>query len=437
MRRRSYLVGMVFAGLAIVVPPSAPVWAVTSGNLDPTFGTNGTVLTDVGGLDVAYGMAVQSDGRIVVAGFSNMGGSYDFALARYGGGGTLDPTFGAGGTVLTDVDATGSYDEARAVATQPDGKIVAAGSSDASGNSDFAVVRYNHDGTPDRTFGTGGTALTDASGAGRYDAAYAVAVQPDGKILAAGSSDASGSSDFAVVRYNHDGTPDRTFGTGGTVITDLGGTDYAYAMALCGDGRIVVAGSSDAAGSLDFALARYTVDGTLDSGFGRRGTALTDVNGVGSDDEARAVVVRADGEVVAAGRSNAVRRTDRDFALARYRNDGNLDSSFGHGGTVLTDVGGGSDDVALAVAIQPDCKIVAAGGSGRWRTDNFALARYRDDGTMDPTFGAAGTVVTDISGVRANNEAFAVAIQPDGKILTAGVASGVGWADFAAARYQP
>jgi uncharacterized delta-60 repeat protein len=378
MRRRSYLVGMVFAGLAIVVPPSAPVWAVTSGNLDPTFGTNGTVLTDVGGLDVAYGMAVQSDGRIVVAGFSNMGGSYDFALARYGGGGTLDPTFGAGGTVLTDVDATGSYDEARAVATQPDGKIVAAGSSDASGNSDFAVVRYNHD-----------------------------------------------------------GTPDRTFGTGGTVITDLGGTDYAYAMALCGDGRIVVAGSSDAAGSLDFALARYTVDGTLDSGFGRRGTALTDVNGVGSDDEARAVVVRADGEVVAAGRSNAVRRTDRDFALARYRNDGNLDSSFGHGGTVLTDVGGGSDDVALAVAIQPDCKIVAAGGSGRWRTDNFALARYRDDGTMDPTFGAAGTVVTDISGVRANNEAFAVAIQPDGKILTAGVASGVGWADFAAARYQP
>jgi uncharacterized delta-60 repeat protein len=437
MRGRSYLVGIVFAGVVTVVPPAAPAWAVTSGTLDPTFGTNGKVLTDFGGLDMAYGMAVQPDGRIVVAGFSNVRGNYDFALARYDSDGTLDPTFGAGGTVLTDVGGASSFDEARAVAIQPDGKILAAGSSDANGSSDFAVVRYNRDGTPDRTFGTGGTALTDVSGAGRYDAAYAVAVQPDGKILAVGSSDASESSDFAVVRYNHDGTPDRTFGTGGTVVTDLGGTDYAYAVALCGDGRIVVAGSSDAGGSSDFALARYTVDGTLDSGFGRWGTVLTDVSGVGSDDEARAVAVQADGEVVAAGRSDAVRRTDHDFTLVRYRDDGSPDSSFGHGGAVLTDVGGGSDDVALALAIQPDRRIVAAGGSGWFRHDNFALARYGDDGTLDATFGSGGTVVTDISGVRANNEAFAVAIQPDGKILTAGVASGVGWADFAAARYQP
>jgi uncharacterized delta-60 repeat protein len=436
MRRRYYLVAMVFAGLVTIVSPAVPAWAVTSGDLDPTFGAEGKVLTDVGGQDMAYGMAVQSDGRIVVAGFSNMRGNYDFALARYGGNGTLDPTFGSGGSVLTDVSAAGSFDEARAVAIQPDGKILAAGSADASGGSDFAVVRYNRDGTLDRTFGTGGTALTDVSGAGRYDAAYAVAVQADGKILAAGSADASGGSDFAVVRYNRDGTLDRTFGTGGKVVTDLAGTDYAYAVALCGDGKILAAGSSDAGGSSDFALARYTGDGALDSRFGRQGMVLTDVSGVGSDDEARAVAVQADGDVVAAGRSNATPRADHDFALVRYRDDGSLDGSFGRGGRVLTDVGGGSDDVALAVAVQADRKVVAAGGSGWFRNDNFAVTRYSDGGTLDPTFGAGGTVVTDVSGIGTDDEAFAVAIQPDGKILTAGVASGVGWADFAAARYQ-
>jgi uncharacterized delta-60 repeat protein len=437
MHPRFYLVGMVLASVVTVLSPAVPAGAVTSGNLDPTFGTNGKVLTDFGGLDMAYGMAVQPDGRIVVAGFSNVRGNYDFALARYSGDGKLDPTFGAGGTVLTDIDAAGSYDEARAVAIQPDGRILAVGSSDADGSSDFAVVRYNRDGTLDRTFGAGGKALTDVSGAGRYDAAYAVAVQPDGRILAAGSSDASKSSDFAVVRYNEDGTPDRTFGTGGTVVTDLGGTDYAYAVALRGDDLIVVAGSSDAGGSSDFALAGYLADGRLDSGFGGRGTVLTDISGAGSDDEVRAVAAQADGEVVAAGRSDAARRTDHDFALVRYRDDGSLDSGFGRGGTVLTDVGGGSNDVALALTIQPDRRIVAAGGSGRFRNDNFALARYDDDGTLDPMFGAGGTVVTDISGIHANNDAFAVALQPDGKILTAGVASGIGWADFAAARYQP
>jgi uncharacterized delta-60 repeat protein len=377
MRRRYYLVAMVFAGLVTIVSPAVPAWAVTSGDLDPTFGAEGKVLTDVGGQDMAYGMAVQSDGRIVVAGFSNMRGNYDFALARYGGNGTLDPTFGSGGSVLTDVSAAGSFDEARAVA-----------------------------------------------------------IQPDGKILAAGSADASGGSDFAVVRYNRDGTLDRTFGTGGKVVTDLAGTDYAYAVALCGDGKILAAGSSDAGGSSDFALARYTGDGALDSRFGRQGMVLTDVSGVGSDDEARAVAVQADGDVVAAGRSNATPRADHDFALVRYRDDGSLDGSFGRGGRVLTDVGGGSDDVALAVAVQADRKVVAAGGSGWFRNDNFAVTRYSDGGTLDPTFGAGGTVVTDVSGIGTDDEAFAVAIQPDGKILTAGVASGVGWADFAAARYQ-
>src|SRR6266487_2601249 len=379
MRGRSYLIGVMLAGLVTIVLPAVPARAVSGGTLDPTFGSGGKLLTDFGGQEMAYGVRVQADGKIVAAGFSNTDGNHDFALARYDRDGTLDPTFGTGGKVLTDVSGAGSYDEARAVAVEPDGKILAAGSSDAGGSTDFAVVRYDGDGTLDPTFGAGGQVLTDLGGAGRYDGAYAVAVEPDGKILAAGFSDAGGSTDFAVVRYDGDGTLDPAFGAGGQVLTNFGGSDYAYAVAVQGDGKVVAAGSSDAGGSTDFALARYNDYGSLDSRFGGGGKVLTDVSGRGSEDDARAVAIQADGEIVAAGRSNAVRDTARDFALVRYN----------------------------------------------------------DDGSLDGRFGAGGTVSTDVSGAGHNNEAFAVAVQADGKIMAAGVVSGLGWSDFALTRYQP
>jgi uncharacterized delta-60 repeat protein len=430
MRGRSFLVGVVLAGLLPIMLPSVPAWAVGGGTLDPTFGTGGKVLTDFGGQDMAYGMAVQADGKVVAAGFENAGGNYDFALARYNRDGTLDATFGAGGEVLTDVSGAGSYDVARAVAVQPNGKIVVAGGSNAvrGTDHDFALARYNRDGTLDATFGTGGKVLTDVTGE-----AYAVAVQPGGKIVAAGSSN----TDFALVRYNRDGTLDSTFGAGGRVLTDFGGNDYAYAVAVRPGGKIVAAGFSDARGSYDFALARYNRDGTLDATFGAGGTVLTDVSGAGSYDDARAVAVQPNGKIVAVGGSNAARGTDHDFALARYNRDGTLDATFGTGGKVLTDVSGaGSYDVALAVAIQPNGKIVTAGASGAVRNADFALARYNRDGTLDATFGAGGKVVTDVSGTGSDNEAFAVAVQPDGKIVAAG-ASGTIRSDFALARYQP
>lgn len=141
MRGRSFLVGVMLAGLLPIMLPSVPAWAVGGGTLDPTFGTGGKVLTDFGGQDMAYGMAVQADGKVVAAGFENAGGNYDFALARYNRDGTLDATFGAGGTVLTDVSGAGSYDVARAVAVLPDRKIVAVGASGTI-RSDFALARY-------------------------------------------------------------------------------------------------------------------------------------------------------------------------------------------------------------------------------------------------------------------------------------------------------
>jgi uncharacterized delta-60 repeat protein len=178
----------------------------------------------------------------------------DFALARYTSNGTLDATFGAGGTVTTDF--AGGGDIGRSVAVQSDGKIVAAGRAVISGNSDFALARYTSNGTLDAGFGTGGTVTTDF--AGSVDQAFSVALQKNGNIVAAGLALINGNSDFALARYTSNGTLDASFGTGGTVTTDFAGSgDQAFSVAVQRDGKIVAAGQAVVNGGLDFALARY------------------------------------------------------------------------------------------------------------------------------------------------------------------------------------
>src|SRR5439155_996244 len=245
------------------------------GDLDPSFGTGGRVLTDFGGGDGARALALQADGRIVVAGSSSAGAfGSDFALARYNSNGSLDPSFGTGGRVLTDF---GGDDEARALALQDDGKIVVAG---GFGGPCFALARYNPGGTLDTSFGTGGRVLTDFGG---DDEAAALALQADGKIVVAGFSDAGGFALAALARYNPNGTLDASFGSGGQVLTNFGG---AQALALQADGRIVVAGG--------IFLARYNQNGNLDPSFGSGGRALTDF-------DALALALQPDGLVVLAG----------------------------------------------------------------------------------------------------------------------------------------
>src|SRR5437870_871368 len=187
------------------------------GDLDPSFGTGGRVLTDFGGGDGARALALQADGRIVVAGSSSAGGfALDFARARDNSDGSLDPSFGTGGRVLTDF---GGDDEARALALHADRKVVVAGCSDAGGRPDFALARYNDDGSHDSSFGTGGKVLTDFGG---DDEASALVFQSDGKIVVAGFSDAGGFALAALARYNPNGTLDASFGSGGRVLTDSG-----------------------------------------------------------------------------------------------------------------------------------------------------------------------------------------------------------------------
>jgi uncharacterized delta-60 repeat protein len=233
--------------------------------------------------------------------------------------GDLDPTFGTGGIGITPL---GSFDDfASAVALQPDGKIVVAGqSSSGSNNSDFALARYNPDGSLDASFGSGGKITTAI---GSRNAAYAVALQPDGKIIAAGFTYIVGDGDIALVRYNPDGSLDTTFGTGGTIRTSIGNSgEDVHGVALQPDGKIVAAGSSLTVNESDrdFTLVRYNPDGSLDINFGNEGKIITNIQGTGSSDIARAVVVQPNGKIVVAGHSSGIGSAA--FALVRYNSDG-------------------------------------------------------------------------------------------------------------------
>jgi len=410
--------------------PEAPAIVAVAGDLDPTFGGDGMITTDLGPEgDGANAIAIQPDGKIVVAGEASFGA--EFGLARYNSNGTLDVTFGEDGRVTSDLSPSfGAY----AVAIQADGKIVS-----ASGGRRFVLVRYDSDGTLDLTFGSGGVARTNFTP--KADVVYAVAIQADGAIVAAGVSGVlgmfRGDPKVAVARYMADGTLDATFGTDGRVTTNFTRTDdRAFAAAIQADGRIVVAGGASA--YKDFALARYNPDGTRDSSFGGDGRVTTSFTPRGHSEFATAIAVQGDGKIVAAG----VPASDVAFALARYNVDGTLDSMFGGNGRVTTDFLTRHDLAhtggwARGVAIQDDGKIVAAGGSavGLGGDTEFALARYNADGTLDPTFGGDGRVTTEWT-TEDNDSAFAVAIQTDGKIVVAGTAAYFGPdATFALARY--
>jgi len=413
----------VFLDIVLLISING-IFAQTSGSLDLSFGGTGIVITDVaGGNDVSRSVAIQTDGKIVVAGTSD----YDFAVVRYNTDGTLDSTFGTGGKVITPVGSI--WDFASAIAIQTDGKIVVAGSSNNGSDYDFALVRYNTDGTLDTTFGTSGKVITPV-GNSYDDEAYAVAIQTNGKIVAAGSG-YSGSGPFfenELVRYNTDGTLDTTFGTGGKVITIVRDGSKASSVTIQTDGKIVVAGESVSGTNYDFAVVRYNTNGTLDATFGTGGKVIIDI---GSDhDYAYAVVTQDDGKIIAIGYTNV---PNCYFAVVRCNTDGILDTTFGTGGKVITPVGS-IDDRARTGVIQTDGKIVVAGYSDNGSNNDFAVVRYNTNGTLDNTFGTDGIVITAIGDFR--DEASAVAIQTDGKIVAVGYSYNNGSNnDFVVVRY--
>ena len=432
-------IALLFAACMLLCPYRLTWAADKGGRLDPSFKSRGRIiLTDVGDgtFEAAQAIAVQPDGKIVAVGSSTpaAGPSSDFALVRYESTGRIDRQFGDNGRVLTDLTGTGSSDQASAVAIGSIGRIVVAGFSKAGRTSDFAVARYNPDGTPDNTFNSTGNVLTNFGG---DDVGTAVAIDWNDKIVVAGFSNAGGTLDFAVVRYGVDGTLDTTFNGTGRVLTDIsiGSVDFATAVVIQSDGKIVVGGRSEASGiRFDFSLVRYNPNGTFDLTFNTTGKVVTDFTGSGSDDTLQALAIQSNGKIVAAGRSDASGHPS--FAMARYTTTGILDSTFNVTGKVLTAFDSGNA-MANAVVIQSDGKIVAAGSfaDGISNHSDFALARYNtDDGTLDTTFNSTGKVVTNIGGFEI---AYGVGIQSDGKIVAAGYSDVNGTSDFALLRYLP
>jgi len=423
------------AALAVLLVPTLLYAQSQSGTLDASFGTGGIVTTDFAGAgDGAGPIAVQPDGKLVAAGVATINGQVDFALARYNSDGTLDTNFGTAGRVTTDFG--GRYEGVSSIALQSDGKIVVAGGSVIGLYDNFALARYNSDGTLDTSFGTGGKVITDFGEVSSQ--AYSVAVQPDGKTVAAGYANIDGEEDFALVRYNADGALDSTFGAGGKVITDFGhleqGFSYAFAFSLAvqPDGKIVVAGQAYIDAGYDVALARYESDGTLDASFGTGGKMITDFGG--RNDLATSVAVLPDGNIVVAGQANVVRGYG--FALARYNSNGTLDDSFGARGIVTTDFGlldqGFSVAYAASLAVQPDGRIVAAGRAYINGGFHSGLARYNSDGTLDASFGTGGRVTADFQGPDDYDQFTSVVVQPDAKIVVA--VAGLG--DFTLVRFN-
>lgn len=345
------------------------------GSLDTGFGTNGVVTYDFDGFpDRARAIALQQDGKIVVVGESNVNSAQNFGLVRYNADGTLDAGFGTGGSVFTDF--AGNNDYAYAVAIQPDGKIIVAGDVGIGGLFYFGLARYNSNGSLDGTFGTGGKTFNLPNGS-----ANSLAIQSNGKIVAAGTVSTGGSDpDFAVARYNSDGSLDTTFNGTGEVTTNFSGTSDSLAgLALQSNGKIIVAGSALINGTTDFALIRYNSDGSLDTAFGTNGKVSTDF--ALQADSATSVEVQADGKIVAAGLAT-ISTDPGDSAIARYNPDGTLDAGFGANGKVTIDFAS-SYDTASDIAIQADGKIVIA-GTATAPSYAFTLARLEGGSSPPP-----------------------------------------------------
>lgn len=382
------------------------------GTLDTTFDTDGrrVVHFDIGGefQDLASGLALQPDGKIVVAGSAmveKIAGSQremDFAVARLNTNGSLDSSFGAGGKQSFAYDGgQGNGDSAWAMTLQADGKILIAGSVERSntGDRDMAVLRVRANGTRDTTFGSGGWAIVpfDLGGQGR-DEAFAIGIQADGKIVIAGEVERNnGDFDMAAARLTPSGMLDTSFGQGGKapVYFDLGGdmVETAYSLAIQDDGKILLAGQvKSAQDNEDFGIARLTANGALDPSFdgdGRQVIPLTTTR----NDFAFDVALQSDGKIVAVGWASTSSSGNLDFAAVRLTTSGALDTGFGSGGKqiIAFDQGFPYWDTARSVAIQNDGKILI-GGTASWsgNDDDYAVARLTSSGQLDSSFGSGG-----------------------------------------------
>ncbi|MDQ6631954.1 MAG: hypothetical protein M3Y82_09380 [Verrucomicrobiota bacterium] len=383
---------------------------LTNGTLDSSYDGDGIKTQDIADRTAqAQDVAIQSDGKIISVGRADNGSHDVVAVSRYNTDGSLDISFGILGKITAEVSTNGSA--ATAVAIQPDGKIVVAGSA----NEDFMVLRYLTNGLPDNSFDGDGRVTTPIGSAN--DSATAVTLQADGKIVLAGYSYNGMNNDFAVARYNTNGSLDISFGSGGKAITAIAsGEDEATDVKIQADGKIVVAGWGTL-GSIQFALVRYTTNGSLDTSFGSFGRVTTDFGVVS---EGLGMTIQTNGRIVVAGAA-IVSGTQVDMAVARYLTNGMLDTSFDGDGKVTTPIGLAAD-FAYAVTLQPDGKILVAGAGAIGADNEVSLVRYLPNGSLDSTYGNGGKVVVDLS-TGPNDVAYGIALDEMGRAVIAGNAN--------------
>lgn len=440
--------------------------------LDPTLGNDGRIVTDFNDQSESVSaIVIQPDGKMIVAGNIISDNRFDFLVVRYNSDGSLDDgtandstpgdSFGTGGKAQTGFFEFNSH--ASSMALQPDGKLLVAGTAYtgySSFKNQFAIARYNSDGSLDSSFGNDGKVTTSVSG--HSDSIRRIFLKPDGKIMAVGSSliplDDTPyppvSLYLSMARYNSDGsldngtvndsTPGDSYGNGGVITYNSPSEGGINDVIIQPDGKVLTVGAGPSGDDLpDFFVARYNTDGSLDDGtvndlrpgdsFGTGGIVHTTFTH--SYDIPNAVALQPDGKIVVAGRV-FYDNEGADMGMVRYHRDGSLDSSFGNGGKTLTDFNN-REDGADVMIIQPDGKIILAGRSqdpGPYGDFGmFALSRYNLNGKLDQSFGQSGklnTVLTlDISSV------YALALQPDGKVVAAGSIFGDLTHDIGLARY--
>jgi len=378
--------------------------------LDISFDGDGkrTIDLDLGGLDQARAVVVQPDGKILIAGQSN---GTDFSVLRLSSNGSNDTSFDSDGEVGVNF---GGFDFGNDLALQPDGRIVIVGQ--AGLNSAIGVTRLSGSGQPDSSFdGDGQRTLSEG------DTARAVVVQPDGKIVMAGTGKFSNQFDMRIQRLNADGSDDWMRAV------NFGGFETAVDVALQPDGKIVVVGNVPGTPQGDWAVVRLTSAGQLDATFAPGGVDGDGKRTIdhGGEEEAGGLVVQPDGKILIAGIGNG----SHDFAFHRMNSDGSNDTSFDGDGAIGIDFG----DVATLedLALQPDGKIVAVGSVPGTDRD-FGLMRLKPDGSPDASFGPDGQRRIDVGGADTGE---AVAMQPDGKIVVVGSTPGPGGSDVAVARF--
>ncbi|MGJ8746083.1 T9SS type A sorting domain-containing protein [Polaribacter sp.] len=402
------------------------------GILDPTFGTNGIAITEVSNNlinDGGKSVLVKDDGTILVTGYTtNANGNSDFALVQYDSNGILDSSFGTNGIAVLDIN--GFDEEASFSLLQSDGKIITVGHTTNS-NKDIIVARFNSNGTLDTTYAINGLFTYDS---GADDFGKKVAILPDNKIFIGCEI----SSNYGIIKISETGTVITSFGTNGITTTDLGSVDSLRDLKLQSDGKILIAGTSGKndigdGDVYDKALIRHNSDGSLDNTFNSTGIIFTSFES-GKNDGGYAINIQPDGKIIINGSSEDNQGYDN-IALTRYNTDGSIDESFGTNGTTFTNY---SDyDFSFTSLIQTDGKIILGGYFINVTTlqRDLILLRYTNNGILDNTFGNNGITTTDLNN-NSRDFGFSLAFQSNNKILFAGYTKENGNTyDFAIARY--